>query len=391
MSVLSLLKELSYLDPIKDTDKEYIEFYNKDHIEEIPYSKNPTEQDFEKILEHPLSSYSYRNRYYQGIKIGIVNNDVYIWPYNIDYTLMERQLGVMFKCKLIYSGADNYLTEFVKEIESLNEQEIISLIEVLSKRLSFIDADHINDYYRIDTTVIDFNEYLGHNVTNKRYNFESYYISEMPHGEFEGVPIDFKIEKSGWNKNLISLIDSVDGNLLDSLLEPFYRLNFGKIFKKQFDKLSEEEQQDLLDVLPDYFILDMNLLEKEDIQESAKYSDIDFTPPQSVAKQAEKGLEYRKKAKGKGGLSVSQAKKEGVGSGVQRAVNLKNRDTISPQTIKRMKAFFDRHEKNASIDSKYKGEPWKDRGYVAWLLWGGDAGRSWANKIVKQMESRDKK
>jgi hypothetical protein len=121
-----------------------------------------------------------------------------------------------------------------------------------------------------------------------------------------------------------------------------------------------------------------------------KYEDIDFVPPKSVAKEAEKGLEYRKRAGGKGGLNVSEAKNEGVGSGVQRAVNLKNRVKLSPDTVKRMKAFFDRHEKNKSIDPEHEKEPWKDRGYTAWLLWGGDPGYAWAKKIVVQMEKADK-
>jgi len=124
---------------------------------------------------------------------------------------------------------------------------------------------------------------------------------------------------------------------------------------------------------------------------SNKYDHIDFVPPESVAKEAERGLEYRRKAGGKGGLSPSQAAKEGIGSGVQRAVNLKNRDKMSPQTVRRMKAFFDRHEKNKGIDPKYKGEPWKDRGYVAWLVWGGDPGRAWAEKIVRQMDAADER
>ena len=124
---------------------------------------------------------------------------------------------------------------------------------------------------------------------------------------------------------------------------------------------------------------------------SNKYDHIDFVPPESVAKEAEKGLEYRRKAGGKGGLSPSQAAKEGIGSGVQRAVNLKNRDKMSPRTIRRMKAFFDRHEKNKGIDPKYKGEPWKDRGYVAWLVWGGDPGRAWAEKVVRRMDAADEK
>ena len=84
----------------------------------------------------------------------------------------------------------------------------------------------------------------------------------------------------------------------------------------------------------------------------SKYDHIDFMPPKSVATEAERGLEYRRKAGGKGGLSPSQAAKEGIGSGVQRAVNLKNRHRMSPKTVRRMKAFFDRHEKNKSIASE---------------------------------------
>jgi hypothetical protein len=45
-----------------------------------------------------------------------------------------------------------------------------------------------------------------------------------------------------------------------------------------------------------------------------------------------------------------------------------------------MAAFFSRHAKNFS-----GGED--DAGYIAGLLWGGSAGRAWANKIIKMVES----
>lgn len=127
------------------------------------------------------------------------------------------------------------------------------------------------------------------------------------------------------------------------------------------------------------------------INESKKYDHINFIPPKSVAKEAEKGLEYRRKASPsrKGGLTPKEASELGIGSGVQRAINLKNRDKISPKVIKQMCAFFARHEKNKSIDDKYKNEPWNDKGYVSWLIWGGDPGKTWANKIKKQMELAD--
>jgi Fe-Mn family superoxide dismutase len=124
-----------------------------------------------------------------------------------------------------------------------------------------------------------------------------------------------------------------------------------------------------------------------------KYSHIDFKPPESVANAAAKGLEYRQKASpsNRGGLTSEEAGKQGIGSGVQRAVNLKNRDTVSPETIRKMHGFFSRHEKNKGISEENKGTPWNDKGYVAWLLWGGDPGQSWAAKIMRQMDAADEK
>jgi hypothetical protein len=70
-------------------------------------------------------------------------------------------------------------------------------------------------------------------------------------------------------------------------------------------------------------------------------------------------------------------------------VNLKNRDTISPDVIRQMAAFFARHEKNKDIPADKKGEPWNAKGYVAWLLWGGDPGRRWAENVRDQMNAAD--
>ena len=124
-----------------------------------------------------------------------------------------------------------------------------------------------------------------------------------------------------------------------------------------------------------------------------KYEHINFKPPEGVAKAAEKGLELRAKASpsNRGGLTPSQASQEGIGSGVQRAVNLKNRNTVSPKVVKQMKAFFARHEKNKGVKEENKGQPWNDKGYVSWLLWGGDPGKSWSEKVVGQMEKADEK
>jgi hypothetical protein len=124
-----------------------------------------------------------------------------------------------------------------------------------------------------------------------------------------------------------------------------------------------------------------------------KYDHIDFTPPKGVADAAAKGLELRQKASpsNRGGLTVSEASEQGIGSGVQRAVNLKNRDTISPKVIKQMRGFLSRSEGYAEISPENKDTPWNDKGYVAWLLWGGDPAKAWVAKVIKQMEAADEK
>jgi hypothetical protein len=108
-----------------------------------------------------------------------------------------------------------------------------------------------------------------------------------------------------------------------------------------------------------------------------------FSPPSSVRAAARRGLELRKKH-GKGGLTTQEAGKQGIGSGVARATSLANGDKVSYETIKRMSAFFSRHAKNFA-----GGED--DAGFIAGLLWGGSSGRSWANGIIKMVESRQSK
>jgi len=118
-----------------------------------------------------------------------------------------------------------------------------------------------------------------------------------------------------------------------------------------------------------------------------KYGNIDFVPPQSVADAAARGLELRKKYK-RGGLSPQEAGKQGIGSGVSRAASLKNRQKLSPDTIGRMVSFFSRHEKNLRSEAARKSsEP--TAGEIAWLLWGGNPGKSWAEKVKSQMERAD--
>lgn len=106
-----------------------------------------------------------------------------------------------------------------------------------------------------------------------------------------------------------------------------------------------------------------------------------FAPTDAMRNNAKRGLALREKY-GRGGLDASQAKAEGVGSGVARARDIIN-GNLSLDTVKRMYAFFSRHEKNYDPKKRMPdGGP--TAGTVAWLLWGGSAGLAFARRVLKQ-------
>lgn len=76
--------------------------------------------------------------------------------------------------------------------------------------------------------------------------------------------------------------------------------------------------------------------------------------------------------------------KAGTPVGWARAHQLAKGENLSADTVARMSAF-NRHRKNSKIATEYKDTPWKDRGYVAWLIWGGDAGVDWAINKMKEI------
>lgn len=100
-----------------------------------------------------------------------------------------------------------------------------------------------------------------------------------------------------------------------------------------------------------------------------------FVPPQEVRSNAKRGLELREKY-GRGGTAI----------GVARARDLSNGASLPLATIKRMNSYFSRHE----VDKKGEGWGKDSAGYIAWLLWGGDAGWAWAKKIIRENENKEK-
>lgn len=98
-------------------------------------------------------------------------------------------------------------------------------------------------------------------------------------------------------------------------------------------------------------------------------------PPLAVARNAEKGLKLRAEF-GRGGTHV----------GVERAEALVAREPVTPRDVRRISSYFARH----AVDKEAKTRVWGDEsnpsaGYIAWLLWGGDAGRTWVDRLKVQL------
>jgi hypothetical protein len=102
--------------------------------------------------------------------------------------------------------------------------------------------------------------------------------------------------------------------------------------------------------------------------------DVDLTPTQAMADAARRALEVRE--------SKPPSERGMTDTGIARARDLQNRRTLSPETVREMRAWFARHEVDKS------GETWdqQGKGWQAWHGWGGDAGRAWAERKVKELD-----
>jgi HK97 family phage portal protein len=103
----------------------------------------------------------------------------------------------------------------------------------------------------------------------------------------------------------------------------------------------------------------------------------DNTPPQGARDEAQKGLDWRREY-GRGGTEV----------GVARARDIARGANLSDETIGRMVSYFARHEVDKQAEGFNSGEDgYPSAGRIAWALWGGDAGRTWADKRWAQINA----
>ena len=100
-----------------------------------------------------------------------------------------------------------------------------------------------------------------------------------------------------------------------------------------------------------------------------------YEPTAEMKDEAQRGLDWRSEF-GRGGTEV----------GIARARDIVNGKNLSEDTVKRMRSFFARHEVDKEAQGFRPGEDgYPSNGRIAWALWGGDAGKSWADDITEDL------
>ena len=192
------------------------------------------------------------------------------------------------------------------------------------------------------------------------YNYSN--VEELPHFKFNPMTDDQKLQLN------TLFIDAVQKGVIGVTMEDENILRKNLNFPER-NTDPENEEEEITDGADEE--------EVEEIVENS-YSQVDLRPTEGMAEEGEKALEWRREF-GRGGTAV----------GIARARQLKNRDNLSPSTVKRMKSFFARHE----VDKKAEGFRAGEKGYpsngrIAWAMWGGDAGQSWSERKVTELENK---
>lgn len=107
-----------------------------------------------------------------------------------------------------------------------------------------------------------------------------------------------------------------------------------------------------------------------------------YVPPAGAAAAAKRAIKWIEEGNAGSGFTST---------GRTRAGQIARREAISRDTVMRMVSFFARHEPDKKAEGFSAGEKgYPSPGRVAWDAWGGDAGRSWANRTAESIRNKEK-
>ena len=103
-----------------------------------------------------------------------------------------------------------------------------------------------------------------------------------------------------------------------------------------------------------------------------------YKPTAAMAAHAERALERR--------AELPESKRGMTATGIARARDISNRRNLSEATVREMNAWFARHQSTSRESPNYDK---REKAWVAWQGWGGDAAKSWAEAIVKRLDKEE--
>jgi HK97 family phage prohead protease len=109
----------------------------------------------------------------------------------------------------------------------------------------------------------------------------------------------------------------------------------------------------------------------EEVEERA----VSLVPSEGMAAAARRGLKLHEAGRSGDGLKPET---------VPRAKRIAAREELTPDHVREMRAWFARHKVDRRPGWDKAGE--ETPGFVAWELWGGNAGQEWSESKVKQMD-----
>ena len=103
---------------------------------------------------------------------------------------------------------------------------------------------------------------------------------------------------------------------------------------------------------------------------------VSLVPSEGMAASARRGLKLHEDGRSGDGLKPET---------VSRAKRIAACDELTPEHVREMRAWFARHkvDRRPGWDAAGKETP----GFVAWELWGGNAGQEWSESKVKMMDN----
>lgn len=289
---------------------------------------------------------------------------------SVNYIELTRQIGEYHVNNILNGFFPSLIASFNNGIPSLEEQHMIKnqlqmslgSAENAGKVLTFFNEERDRG--------VEFTSFPIHDA-DKQYQFLSEECTkQIMIAHRVTSPLLFGVRDGG---GLGSNTDEMKTALFifqKQVIEPFQRL-----IEEGISIICEASNVVATPKIISNEILEPTPVEAQQSAVKKKVNLESYEPTDEMAGEAELGLKWRDEY-GRGGTEV----------GVARARDISNKRNLSFDTVQRMNSYFSRHEVDKEAIGWNQGEDgFPTAGRIAWQLWGGDAGRDWAKRIVERI------